>query len=118
MNGIEKRKHPRFETTNLLNFVCCGEDGENCHQGMGRTLNVSETGILLETYHPIDPQWDISITIGFEEDLVDIKGSVIFQKKSDEDTYEAGIQFSEISNHEREILVKFIQAFEEKKAGV
>lgn len=114
MNGKEKRKHPRFETTNLLNFVCCAEDGEACHQGMGRTLNVSETGILLETYHPIDPQWQISITIGFEEELVDIQGSVIFQKESKEDTYEAGIQFSEISDHEREILVKFIQAFEEK----
>ena len=114
MNGIEKRKHPRFESTNLLNFVCCGEDGEACHQGMGRTLNVSETGILLETYHSIDPHWDISITIGFEEDLVDIQGSVIFQKKTGEDSFEAGIQFSEISDHEREILVKFIQAFEEK----
>ena len=114
MNGKEKRKHPRFETTNLLNFVCCGENGEACHQGMGRTLNVSETGILLETYHPINPQWEISITIGFEEELVDIHGSVIFQKESKEDTYEAGIQFSEISDHEREILVKFIQAFEER----
>ncbi len=114
MNSIEKRKHPRFETTNLLNFVCCNEDNEDCHQGMGRTLNVSETGILLETSHPIDPRWTISITIGFEEELVDIKGSVIFQKETNEDTFEAGIQFSEISEHERDILVKFIQAFEEK----
>ena len=114
MNDIEKRKHPRYETTNLLNFVCSGEDGEDCHQGMGRTLNVSETGILLETYHPIDPRWNISVTIGFEEELVDIKGNVIFQKKTSEDSFEAGIQFSEISAHEREILVKFIQAFEEK----
>jgi len=114
MNAREKRKHPRFETTNLLNFVCCGEDGEACHQGMGRTLNVSETGILLETYHPIDPQWNIFVTIGFEEELVDIQGNVIFQKESKEDTYEAGIEFSEISDHERRILEKFIQAFEEK----
>jgi hypothetical protein len=114
MNAKEKRKHPRFETTNLLNFVCCGEDGEACHQGMGRTLNVSETGILLETYHPIDPQWDISITIGFEEELVDIQGRVIFQKESKEDTYEAGIEFSAVSDHERIVLEKFIQAFEEK----
>jgi len=114
MNNKEKRKHPRFETTNLLNFVCRGKNGEARHQGMGRTLNVSETGIRLETYHPIDPQWAISITIGFEEDLVDIQGSVIFQKESKEDTYEAGIEFSEISDHERRILEKFIQAFEER----
>jgi len=114
MNGIEKRKHPRFESMNLLNFVCTGEDGEACHQGMGRTLNVSESGILLETYKPIDPNSGIAITIGIEEELVDIQGSVVFFKKSKEDVYEAGIQFSEISDHEREILIKFIQAFEEK----
>ncbi len=114
MNDKEKRKHPRIETTKLLNFICHGADGEACHQGMGRTLNVSESGILLETYHPIDPQWNISITIGFEEDLVDIQGSVIFLKETKEDSFEAGVQFSEISEHKREILMKFIQAFEER----
>ena len=114
MNGIDKRRHIRIASTNLLNFVCMGEDGKPCQQGMGRTLNVSESGILLETYKHIDPQTRISITIGMEEELVDIEGTVIFLKKSAKDTYEAGINFSQINDRERMVLIKFIEAFKKK----
>ena len=114
MNGNDKRKHIRVESTNLLNFVCMGEDGEPYQQGMGRTLNVSEAGMLLETYKPIDVQTRISITIGIEEELVDIEGEIIFLKESDKDIYEAGIKFSQINDTERMILLKFIEAFKNK----
>ena len=114
MNGSDKRRHTRIESTNLLNFVCLGEDGEPCHQGMGRTLNVSESGILLETYKPIDSRAPILITIGIEEELVDIEGKVIFLKESAKDIYEAGIQFSHVNDNERKILLKFIEAFKNK----
>lgn len=111
MNGSDKRRHIRVASTNLLNFVCLDETGEPCHQGMGRTLNVSESGILLETYKPIDPRTPISITIGIEEELVDLEGKVIFLKESAKGIYEAGIQFSHINDNERKILLKFIEAF-------
>jgi hypothetical protein len=91
-----------------------GEDGEPCHQGMGRTLNVSESGMMLETYTPIDFETPISITIGIEEDLVDIEGKVIYLKESAKDVYEAGIQFSKIDENKRVILLKFIEAFKKK----
>lgn len=114
MNGNDKRRHIRVESTNLLNFVCMDEDGEPCQQGMGRTLNVSEAGILLETYKPIDPRTSISITVGIEEELVDIEGEVVFLKEHAKDIYEAGIKFSQISDKERTILLKFIEAFKIK----
>jgi hypothetical protein len=114
MNGSDKRRHIRVKSTNLLNFVGMGEDGEPCQQGMGRTLNVSESGILLETYKPIDTKTRISITIGIEEELVDIEGEVVFLKESAKDIYEAGIQFSQINDKERMILLKFIEAFNKK----
>ena len=117
MNGSDKRRHIRVESTNLLNFVGMSEDGEQCKQGMGRTLNVSESGILLETYKPIDSKTRISITIGIEEELVDIEGEVVFLKESGKDIYAAGIQFSQINDKERMILLKFIQAFKKKIDG-
>jgi len=114
MNDSDKRRHIRVASTNLINFVCMGEDGDACHQGMGRTLNVSESGILLETYKPIESMARIAITIGIEEELVDIEGEVIFLKESAKDTYEAGIQFSKINDTERMILLKFIDAFKNR----
>jgi hypothetical protein len=115
MNSSDKRRHIRVESTNLLNFVCIDEDCQPYHQGMGRTLNVSESGILLETYKVLDPRAHISISIGIEEELVDIEGEVVFLKESAKDTYEAGIRFSQINDKERMILLKFIEAFKGKK---
>lgn len=112
MNGIEKRRHTRVTSKNLLNFICLGEEGDPCQQGMGRTLNVSESGILLETYYPIDPQTRLSIAIGIEEELINIEGTVVFLKQSGQDTFEAGINFSQISDQERKVLIKFIEAFQ------
>jgi hypothetical protein len=81
---------------------------------MGRTLNVSESGILLETYKPIDSQAPRSRTIGSEDELVDIEGEVVFLKESAKDIYAAGIQFSQINDKERMILLKFIEVFKKK----
>jgi c-di-GMP-binding flagellar brake protein YcgR len=114
MNDSDKRRHIRVDSTNLLNFVCLRDDGEAFQQGMGRTLNVSESGILLETYKPIDPQTRISITIGIGEELVDIEGEVVFLKENNQDSYEAGIEFSQINEGERVILHKFIEVFKQK----
>jgi hypothetical protein len=80
----EKRKHSRIDSVNLLNYVYFDENQEEENQGMGRTLNVSESGILLETHNPIDTSHFVSLTIGFKEDVVEIKGKVIYKKENDE----------------------------------
>ena len=112
MNDIEKRRHRRVDTTNLLNYVCLDDACKPFTQGMGRTLNVSESGILLETHSPIDPQTMVALTIGIGEDLVEITGKVVYLKKSGKDLFEAGINFSIYNDKELAILKRFIQAFQ------
>jgi hypothetical protein len=112
MNGIEKRRHRRVDSTNLLNYVCLDDKCKPYTQGMGRTLNVSESGILLETHSPIDTQTLVSLAIGIEDELVEITGQVVYLKKTGEDVYEAGINFSIYNDEELAILKKFIAAFE------
>ena len=110
----ENRKHKRIHSTNLLNYVCLDGEGNACAQGMGRTLNVSASGILLETHVPLDPTFTVSLTIGIEEQIIDIKGNAIYSKKNDEGSYETGIEFLDIQAAELTVLRKFIQAFEQK----
>ena len=55
--GNNKRKHARYDSLNLLTYVCVDSDGKEWNQGMGRTLNISESGLQLETHEPIDPQY-------------------------------------------------------------
>jgi hypothetical protein len=109
----EKRKHPRISSLNL-SYVCLDENNEIIKQGMGRSLNVSESGILLETHFPIDDQLIVTLTLGLEEDLVDIKGRPVHTRINDDGKYEVGIEFlkSDVKTHKA--LKKFIDTFQKK----
>ena len=109
----EKRKHARISSLNL-SYVCLDENNQIIKQGMGRSLNVSESGILLETNFPIDDQQNVILTLGLEEDLVDIKGRPIHSRINDEGKYEIGIEFIESDAKARKALKKFIVAFQKK----
>lgn len=111
MTNQEKRKHSRIDSLNLLNYVFSDESGDGSTQGMGRTLNVSESGILLETHNPIHINNIVSLTIGLEEDMVAIKGRVVYTKENDDNMYESGIEFFDVDEKAKEILKKYIEAF-------
>jgi PilZ domain-containing protein len=111
----EKRRHYRINALNLLNYVCFDEEGNIIGQGMGRTLNVSESGILLETHVSLQHGCRITLTIGLEDDLIDIDGTVVFSKQGPEAPYEAGIEFFEKDGEPDLILSEFIKAFREER---
>jgi phage terminase large subunit-like protein len=107
----EKRKHSRIHSMHLLNYIYYDENEDEATQGMGRTLNVSESGILLETHNPINTKNVVSLTIGFEEDVVDIKGRVIYTKKNPNEMFESGIEFFDVDNDAQILLRKYIALF-------
>jgi len=111
----DKRRHARVNSLNLLSYACFDEQDQSVGQGMGRTLNVSESGILLETHAPLDTGCSITLSVGIEDDLVDIKGRVVFSKKNETEQYESGIEFTEIDETSNSILSKFIKLFKELK---
>jgi hypothetical protein len=111
MTTSDKRKHPRIDSLNL-SYICVDEDNNLIKHGLGRTLNVSESGLLLETYFRVNPEHILLLTIGFEEELVDIKGEIIHSKEIEPDSkYELGIKFTDIDEEAKEILKRFIEAF-------
>ena len=109
----EKRKHARIKSLNL-SYVCLDENNQIIKQGMGRSLNVSESGILLETHFPIDDKYIVSMTLGLEEDLIDVKGRPVHTRMNDEGKYEVGLEFLKSDAKTRKALKKFIDAFQEK----
>jgi c-di-GMP-binding flagellar brake protein YcgR len=109
----EKRKHARISSLNL-SYVCLDENNKIIKQGMGRSLNVSESGILLETHFPIDDQHIVTLTLGLEEDLIDIKGRPVHTRINDAGKYEVGIEFLKSDAKTRKALKKFIDAFQKK----
>lgn len=110
----EKRNHPRISALNLISYTCIDETDKVVAQGMGRTLNISEDGILLETHVAIDPRYSIALAIGLEDELINLKGSVIHSTSGKNEKFEAGIEFVETDDTTIDVLKKYIHAFSEQ----
>jgi c-di-GMP-binding flagellar brake protein YcgR len=118
MTTENKRKHERIRSLNL-SYICLDEDNNIVKQGMGRTLNISESGILLETHFPIESSHKIQLTISLEEDLLDINGKAVHVRSINGGKYQIGIQFIDLDKKAAKLLNKFIGTSEiEKKSQV
>jgi hypothetical protein len=109
MTSENKRKHERIRSLNL-SYICLDEEENVIKQGMGRTLNISESGILLETHFPIESQHVVQLTVSLEEDLLDLKGKPVHVHSKEEGKYEIGIQFVDLDQHATDLLKNFISA--------
>lgn len=108
---MEKRKHIRYTSTNLLSYICVNANDAVVQQGMGKTLDVSEGGILLETHVPIDPDNTVHLDIGFKDDVVRLVGEVAYTRKGESGRAESGIHFKTYDDESRQILRRFIESF-------
>ncbi|MCD4716884.1 MAG: PilZ domain-containing protein [Desulfobacterales bacterium] len=114
MAGIERRKNPRVESLNLLSYVCLDENNRALDQGMGRTLNVSKGGILLEIYNPVDPAHTMVLAIGLKDNMVDIKGKVVHSRTDEDGKIKSGVQFIEMDKETLLTLEAYITEFEKQ----
>ena len=115
MPAENKRKHERIESLNL-SYICLDEDKNIVKQGMGRTLNISESGILLETHFPIESNHTLQLTISLEEELLDIKGQPAHIRSIEGGKYQVGIKFQDLNQQSIAILKKFISDGGAKKS--
>jgi len=115
MSEKDKRQHSRIDSVNLLNYVYLDENGKEIAQGMGRTLNVSKAGILLETHTPFEMNHLLTLEIGLEEPIVHITGKFIYIRKNEAGKFESGIQFVKIEGSSAPVLDDYITAFRGKK---
>ncbi|MBW2367028.1 MAG: PilZ domain-containing protein [Deltaproteobacteria bacterium] len=90
---IEKRKQPRGKSVQL-SYVCMDENHRIIHQSMGRTLNVSQKGVLLETHFQIDLNHTLLISVGLGDNLVELEGKVIYCRKLKNGKFATGIQIN------------------------
>ena len=107
MTSENKRQHERVHSLNL-SYICLDENKNIVKQGMGRTLNISESGILLETHFMIDLKHEIQLTIGLEEDLLDIKGVPVHVRSIEGGKHQIGIKFLDLDDNAIALLKQFI----------
>ncbi len=89
----DRRRYRRVPTNNPITYVLVDEDGTQIGQGIGSALNVSQSGILLETDKSLRSTDILLVSTDMENKAIEIVGKVIFSKKVEDGCYWSGIKF-------------------------
>jgi len=115
MKTPEQRKFIRYDALHLLDYTVLDENGDGGNYSMGRTIDVSVDGIKLETTIHIPVNTRLLITVGLEDDLVDLEGKVTHEAPHN-GRFLSGVVFLKISKNGRRVFSKYVEAFQRRKA--
>jgi c-di-GMP-binding flagellar brake protein YcgR len=98
MSTTDRRRYKRIETSNLISYVFIDKEGNEIKEGMGRTLNISQGGLLLEAYLPVKVQFILIMYIDLEGQLLKTKGKVVHSRPGESGNFFVGVRF--VDTHE------------------
>ena len=108
--GKERRRFIRPEALNLLDYLIVDDQGRQGEYSMGRTLNVSKGGILMETHIPLPLSQQVMITLGLEDELIDVMGKIVYTT-FDAGRHQNGIEFFHVADKDRLVLNNYVKEF-------
>jgi len=94
---FEARGARRLESENLLAYRLFDKQGRVTDQGVAKTLDISKTGVSIESFHPMEIGSRIELAIGIGADVVKTMGTVKNSKPCDERRQQIGIEFDFLS---------------------
>jgi hypothetical protein len=115
MKTREHRKFIRYDALHLLDYLVLDEEGKTGDYSMGRTIDVSIDGIKLETVYPLKVGNHLVITVGLEDDLINLEGRITHTAPRD-GRFVSGVTFLKITKNGRRILGKYVEAFRKRKS--
>lgn len=112
---VEKRTNNRVKTVNLLSYVALDENGKPLEKGKGKTLDISIGGLKMITKNPINAKYILLMTIDIKNELIKIKGKVVYCIEEIPKTFQIGIRFVENNEKIRATIVDMIKVFNRQK---
>jgi hypothetical protein len=107
---IERRRSPRYAISLVIEISSRGE------QQVAHTMNLSLTGVRVVTKKPLSDGGEVTVLLYLfkgERDAmigpVQAQGCVVWTKCVNEGIYEAGIDFQQIPDHQKEWLEDFLK---------
>ncbi len=105
---LQERKK-RLESLNLVSFSHRGRDGKLDLEGVGRTLDLSEGGILLEVTTSVpDLSEVLDITLGIRQDIIKAHGRIVHQRQLPDGHFALGLSFTDLSPAHRALITRFL----------
>ncbi len=102
------RKTPRVLSLNLVSVTEMNEEGVPTLDTMGRTLDISDGGIKLETTAPISISSEVELSIAFGEEIIRPRGRVVHLEEAEEGWYTIGLVFLDLSPEELQVIQTYL----------
>ena len=111
-NPGEQRRAERCHDKNFLDYEILAPDGAVIGQGLARTLNVSASGLLLETGRPFAPGQILRITLGLRDELVQVTGTIAHSEENAAALYNSGVCFLSFPEEDRAVYRQHLEALQ------
>ena len=111
----EKRMYARVGTVNLISYLVLDDLGNKLSQGMGAALNISPTGLLLQTTQTIDSERISLLSNDIENNLIEIIGKVIYSREIKAGNFETGIYFQGTTRENIQFVKNLVRVFHARK---
>ena len=110
MDGKDRRKYPRVAIFDPISFTCTDSEDNVLEEDIGVALNACQDGIQIESFRKIDSEFALVRFVDLEMNNIEIKGQVIYSRKSETGVYKTGIRL--LASHQENVefvkkLVKF-----------
>ena len=113
----EQRAYPRVPTCNLISYAAVNRGDSQSDCRMGRALDVSQTGIYLETARRVNSESVSLMTSDTEDNLIEIKGRVAYSREDGEGMFRTGIRFEGTPDENIGFAKKLIRVYHNRKTG-
>jgi hypothetical protein len=100
----EQRSSRRIRSLNLTSYTPKKADQQDYIISIGRTLDVSQGGVKVETHRPLEQGTELEMDIAIEDRIIAATGVVCHTEELKNGLFGTGIQFTTISEEDREYL--------------
>ena len=114
---IEQRAYPRVPTCNLISYAAADRGQSQSGHRVGRALDVSQTGIYLETARRVESDFVSLLTSDIEDKLIEIRGRVAYSRENGEGMYRTGIRFEGTRDENIGFAKKLIRVYNNRRTG-
>lgn len=111
----ERRKHPRVKIYYPISYVCTDKKGSIVQQNMGVALNISQSGILIETADSVFCKYILLTSLDLNGNAIEIKGKIAYCKKNESTKYRVGISFEGTHAQNINFAKKLIKSYHYNK---
>jgi hypothetical protein len=101
---LEKRASPRIRSLHLTSYLPKKGGRQEHIVSIGRTLDVSEGGMKLETHRPLDNGTRVELAIAVEDAVISAEGEVLYSKELVDGLFGTGICFTSMNEEDRQLL--------------